>query len=404
MKNLILLVLALIGFVTLRGYGQTIACGTPDTGKPSKADTEFALQAQSRSNKITATVKVIPIAFHVIRTFDGFPSDPTNVSDAQIASQMTVLNEDFRGISSGIDTEIEFCNAGVNRLLFPQFATVDQLTTAIALKDSIQVNPDSFLNVWIVNGVTNGGTGIEAFATFPKDLTTSPQLDGIVIDYNYFGTFPNTPSSRDGGRDLVHEIGHWLSLLHVFQGGCDDNATCATEGDCCCDTPPQALQLYDCQFRKNSCKDESPDERDPVRNHMGYSDDRCKREFTECQKARMQLALDSIRRTAWFPIGSDCPRFKMAVDRNATRDLAVSVYPNPFGSEASITITVIGKETPVTVTVVDAQGREVAVLLQNKLLAVGNHALRFDAPTSGIYLARVVSPWSTKTIKMVSNR
>ena len=135
---------------------------------------------------------------------------------------------------------------------------------------------------------------------------------------------------------------------------------------------------------------------------MGYAKDDCRTEFTECQKGRMQLCLETMRPTAWFQQGGDCPAFKRKP--TVTRDLAVSVYPNPFGSEASITITVIGKETPVTVTVVDAKGMEVAVLLHNKLLAVGNHALRFDAPTSGIYLARVVSPWSTKTIKMVSNR
>jgi Pregnancy-associated plasma protein-A len=401
MKRSYILLVALLAIGYVRAFSQAEPCGTPDPGRAALSDISFALRAHATTNKVTETVKVIPIAFHVIRSFDGFPPDPTNISDAQIATQMQVLNDDFRGRSTGIDTEIEFCNAGVNRLLFPQFATVDQLGSAIALKDSIQVNPDSFLNVWIVNGLTNGGAALEAFSTYPKDLATHPELDGIVIDYSYFGTFPNSPSHRDGGRDLVHEIGHWLSLLHVFQGGCDDNSTCETQGDCCCDTPPQKERLYDCQTLKNSCKDDQPDKNDPVRNHMGYSNDQCKWEFTACQKARMQLCLDSIRRTAWFPLGSDCPRFKKAVDRNAVRDIQIAVYPNPFSNETSINVTVTGKETPVTVTILDTQGRQVATLLDYKVLPVGEHEYRFDAPYPGIYLARVASPWATKTIKLV---
>ncbi len=379
---------------------QINPCATQSPEKLSQSDIDFALAAQARSNKVTGIVKVIPVAVNVIYSFVG---DPHNISDAVIASQMTVLNDDFRGRSSGIDTEIEFCLAGVNRILYADLMNFDRQLNDLQLKDSIQEDPARFLNVWVVASIadTNGGT--RAYATFPNHFAAHPELDGIVIDSDNFGTIPIIANAYDEGRTLVHEIGHWLSLLHVFQGGCDNNSTCATEGDCCCDTPPQAARLYGCQTGKNTCKDDNPDKNDPVRNYMGYSDDQCMRTFTECQKARMHLALETFRPDAWFPIGSDCPQLRRhAPAPIGERELHIAAYPNPFNSETNIQITVVGKETPVTVVVIDAQGGQVTTLLDYKPLPVGIHSLKFDAPAPGMYLARVASPWATKTIKLVS--
>lgn len=380
--------------------GQNLRCGTTSPGHLSPVEIEFALKANSRVNKATAGVKVIPVAVNVIYSFNG---DPHNISDAVVESQMTVLNEDFRGVSGGIDTEIEFCLAGINRVLYADLMNFDRQLNDSQLKDSIQEDPSRFLNVWVVGSITDTIPGTKAYATFPNHFAQHPELDGIVIDSDFFGTFPIIPNANDGGRTLVHEVGHWLSLLHVFQGGCDDNLTCETEGDCCCDTPPQSIPHYGCKTTKNTCKDDQPDKNDPVRNYMGYSDDDCMRTFTECQKSRMHLALETFRPDTWFPEGGDCPQLRRpqpTTDPN--RGLQVSTHPNPFCMETEIQVTVEGKETPVTVTIMDTQGRVVTTLLDSKPLGIGSHRFGFKAPYPGLYLARVSSPWAARTIKLVS--
>jgi Pregnancy-associated plasma protein-A len=400
MKRLFIFYALVSTFAAMHLPAQMIPCGTDSPGKLSQAEIEFALVANGTSSKTTGIVKVIPVAVHVIYAFVG---DPHNISDAVIGSQMTVLNEDFRGVSSGLDTEIEFCLAGINRILYADLMNFDRQLNDFQLKDSIQEDPARFLNVWVVASIadTNGGT--RAYATFPNHFAAHPELDGIVIDSDNLGTMPVLSNPYDGGRTLVHEIGHWLSLLHVFQGGCDENSTCETQGDCCCDTPPQAARLYGCQVGKNTCKDDQPDKNDPVRNYMGYSYDDCMRTFTDCQKARMHLALETFRPNAWFPKGGDCPQFRRhSPPPTEARGLHINAHPNPFSNETSINVTVEGKETPITVTIIDAQCRQVATLLDYKALPVGNHTLKFDAPAPGMYLARVSSPWATKSIKLVS--
>lgn len=382
---------------------QDSICGTRMPAIPSPADIEFGRLAQERAGKVAGIVKVIPVAVHVIYSIE--PNDPHNISLSQINSQITQLNADFSGQSGGVDTEIQFCLAGVNRVLLPTLVNVESTTTATALKDSIRADPTRFLNVWVVNSVTESNAFVYAYSTFPQQLASAPELDGIVCRSRYFGNVGNiaTGDYFDMGRTMVHEVGHWLSLLHVFHNGCDNAATCATEGDCCCDTPPQLEEIRKCPIQKNTCHDDNPDKKDPLHNFMGYTSDQCRTEFTDCQKARMHLALETFRPDAWFPEGGDCPQLRRPQSTtDSNRGLQVSTHPNPFAMETAIQVTVEGKETPVTVTIMDTQGRIVAKLLEHKPLSSGFHQVRFDAPTPGIYLARVSSPWTAKTIKLVS--
>jgi hypothetical protein len=76
-------------------------------------------------------------------------------------------------------------------------------------------------------------------------------------------------------------------------------------------------------------------------------------------------------------------------------------YPNPFNPETKISFSVPQKGV-VEIKVFDALGREIAVLLNEEVIA-GNYSVSFNASKypSGIYFYRINAGSFTDTKKMV---
>jgi hypothetical protein len=99
------------------------------------------------------------------------------------------------------------------------------------------------------------------------------------------------------------------------------------------------------------------------------------------------------------PAGTDSTRFTLTLDPGITTDAAPTpampdvyvsnVYPNPARNDAQVRLR-LGAEGPVTVSVLDMLGREVAVVLTGAASA-GTHTLAIatDLLTSGLYTLRV---------------
>ena len=249
---------------------------------------------------LIGTVKVIPVVVHVIHN-----GGVENISDAQIQSQIDVLNEDYRkmvgtsGDGSGVDTEVEFCLAKLtpdgrctNGIVRIQSTLTNHLTYQRAqLKNLSYWDNTRYLNMYVVKTI-NGGSGIAGYSSFPGG---PPDEDGIVVLYNYFGR-TGTIASGSSGRTCSHELGHWFGLYHTFNGGCGLD-TC-TDGDYVCDTPPVSSPNFGCPTI-NSCSNDLPDLTDQVQNYMDYSNDACKSMFTLGQKARMDATLSTFRTVIW---------------------------------------------------------------------------------------------------------
>lgn len=258
------------------------------------------VEASDNSSRASHNIKIIPVVVHVIHN-----GGVENISDAQIQSQIEVMNEDFRkksgtnGDGSGVDTEIEFCLAKLspdghctNGIVRVQSSLTNHLTYQRSmLKQLSYWDNTRYLNMYVVKSI-NGGSGIAGYSSFPGG---PPDEDGIVVRYNYFGD-TGTIAAGTNGRTTTHEISHWFGLYHTFNNGCG-NDTC-TDGDYVCDTPPAANPNYGCPT-VNSCSNDFPDVNDQIANYCDYSDDACKNMFTAGQKNRMHSTLNTIRTLIW---------------------------------------------------------------------------------------------------------
>ncbi len=246
------------------------------------------------------TVYTIPVVVHVL-----YNTAAENISDAQIQSQIDVMNDDFRRTNAdasntpsnflgvAADTEIEFCMAtvdpngnattGVTRTStsVSAFSTGSGCGSGQPMKFDAYGGKDAwdsskYLNMWVCD--LAGGT--LGYAQFPN--TGCAETDGVVMGYRYFGTIGAAQAPFDGGRTTTHEVGHWLNLRHIWgDGGCSVD-------DFVSDTPTSDAANYGCATTHTSCSST-----DMVQNYMDYSDDACMNLFTAGQKARMRAVLAS---------------------------------------------------------------------------------------------------------------
>lgn len=248
---------------------------------------------------------VIPVVIYIVHN-----NGPENISDLQIHSQLDRLNSEFssHGVSFCLATEENGtplpgtgADPGIIRI---QNTLTDHLTTAEGTLKALSPLPaDRYLRIWVVQDINNG-SGIVGYARFPG--TVPPALEGIVMRYDVFGdattcgTCTGLIPSNDQGKVLAHEVGHYLNLYHTFQGGCTGTTagTCDSQGDLICDTPPVAVANTGCPGSPvNSCTETPTDNNDLLDNHMDYTNDNCRNNFTAGQETRMICAINLFRST-----------------------------------------------------------------------------------------------------------
>jgi hypothetical protein len=277
-------------------------------------------QAVKTNNNKQRVVITIPYIVHVIH--NGEPvGTTTNIPLAWIQDQMLAMNRDFRKNNPDLailptvfqpaasDFELEFCPAVVdplgNILTDPGVNRVDRNLQGWAappytdtyfdanIKPATIWNTDNYLNIWVAN--LSGG--VLGYATFPS-TTILPGLtsfigttttDGVVIQYNAFGDLNvGLNPAYNKGRTLVHEVGHWLGLRHVW-----GDATCGT--DYCVDTPTQTGPNFGCPIFPSVTCANGPNG-DMFYNYMDYGDDACIVCFTGDQKARAVTIMNNSPR------------------------------------------------------------------------------------------------------------
>ncbi len=254
----------------------------------------FAAKQAGTAQRGTAAITVtIPVVVHVL-----YSTAAENISDAQVASQIAVLNEDFHKLNpdytktpsafAGLvaDAGIQFVLAkrtpsgvattGIER----KSSTIATWGTADKIKKASTGGLDAwnagqYLNLWV--GTIGGG--VLGYAQFPGGVAAT---DGVVISPVYFGRTGSVTAPFNLGRTGSHEVGHWLNLNHIW----GDDGTACTGTDNVSDTPNQADQNYgNPTFPQVSCSN-GPNG-DMFMNYMDYTDDAGMFMFSTGQSTRM---------------------------------------------------------------------------------------------------------------------
>jgi hypothetical protein len=257
---------------------------------------------------------IIPVVVHIIHRPGEAVGAGSNLSVAQIQSQIDVLNEDFnRQNADQSNTRAEWIGVAGTPLFEFRLACIDPnglgtngitrraspTATTVFTQESDNIKftnqggqnawpTERYLNIWVALNVISTQFGpLLGYAQFPRDYSSSPNTDGVVVVSNAFGRgFSGLNPQFNLGRTLTHEVGHWLNVFHTFEGG-----SCSGVGDECADTPPQSRFNLGCPGAlPRSC---SSTVVDMFQNFMDYSDDACMNLFTQDQTLRMRAVFQS---------------------------------------------------------------------------------------------------------------
>ncbi|MGV1004794.1 MAG: zinc metalloprotease [Candidatus Nanopelagicales bacterium] len=274
-----------------RGYAE----------RRAEIETLASLYAKGRRTGTRSGITVIPAVVHVV-----WNTPEQNISQAQIESQIAVLNRDFRMANSDVastpavfsplcaDARVQFELARTDPAGNPTTGIIrvrtaktsfdaDDTVKAAATGGSDPWPSGVHLNIW----VCRLGGGLLGYAQFPGGPAAT---DGVVIRDSAFGDTGTATAPFDLGRTSTHEVGHWLNLHHIWG---DDDSGCAGD-DLVADTPNAAGPNTGTPTFPHITCNNGPNG-DLFMNYMDYTDDAAMFMFTHGQVTRMQACLEEDR-------------------------------------------------------------------------------------------------------------
>jgi hypothetical protein len=352
----------------------------------------------------------IPVVVHII-----YNNAVQNISDAQVMSQIKVLNEDFRRLntdasqtpdafkSNAADCRIMFCLAQVNPRGAAQKGIVRKFTnrTSFSVDDDMKFSAaggddawdtKKYLNIWVCNMQSNS----IGYATPPN---SEADRDGVVIQYDCFGNVGTVRAPFNKGRTATHEIAHWMGISHIW----GDNS-CGSDG--VDDTPRQSNYNSNCpSFPKlSSC---SPNANgDMFMNFMDYTNDACMNMFTVGQKHRMRSMFSGTGHRNSFLNSYACDSSLATAAALPTQTTveekpmpSVVIYPNPVQQHLQL-LSVNGYEL---------MGKSVAVYNQSGVLMISRtlnssgDKIDVSSLKQGVYVVKIGDNSDRKVLKLIKN-
>lgn len=393
---------------------------------------------------IPRPVITIPVVVHVIHNGENIGVGD-NISEAQIQSQINVLNQDFRRLNSGVlfspapfrgtsdDPLIQFCLAqqkpngsptnGIMRYLKPSEQDYINANTPLelrclnmftieAFKTTTIWDRNKYLNIWVSDlnqlppifqgqPTQEQGCNFESdtlgYAQFPglsgglfPTLFQANLTDGVWIRNDVFGTVGNLNPNFNLGKTTTHEVGHWLNLKHIW----GDENQCALDDDVI-DTPKQTTESTGCNSfpSTDSCSGSFPGIM--FMNFMDYSNDNCLSVFTYGQTVRMDAALFNQR--LGLLTSNGCTPSIMSIDEN-NFDKGIKVYPNPFSNQ----LTIETNEPIFKIEIYNLLGQ----MVKSKIIdSPTNNSVNINLSelVQGNYIAKIYVENGEKSVKIIKN-
>lgn len=324
-----------------------------------------------RAPKRLKSVVYLPVIFHIVLP------NPYSVTDADIQSQIDAMNADFSGLNA--DTTnlpaafeavrghslIRFVLAkrtpagklsnGIDRVTSNTTGNPDNPVDSIkrtTLGGADAWDPTAYINIWVGN-IANGG-GVLGYTQIPGSGT--PQDDGVFCNILGFGVRPCNAANYNKARTVVHELGHYFGLNHIW--GDDETAANTCSGDDfraltaegstyllptslynppgkgntaqdIGDTPNQSVATNNCPsgITSDSCTVTPPGKM--YENYMDYTADDCYDMFTKKQVERMEYVLNTYRTALLTSNSATLPLNSIATDASPIASV------NPGGFESS---------------------------------------------------------------------
>lgn len=375
-------------------------CGTTDYIINHPIKTNNALRTESPGTTTRDTlpneVIIVPVVIHIL-----YNTTDQNISDQQVLSQITALNNDYRRRNAdtintpdvfksvAADIRIQFCLARVDPNGRPTSGIIHKPTTQSQfladdqMKFSSKGGDDAwdatkYLNIWVCNlfGRTLG------YAVMPGSPLAN---DGVVIKYDCFGTTSNVSAPYNKGRTATHEIGHWLGLRHLW-----GDTLCGD--DSIADTPPQETSNSYCPVFPHVSSCSINPSGDMFMDYMDFTDDGCMNMFTKGQKAKMRslFALGNSRNSflnSGVCDSSNAEAGPLPTDSviPETTPLKISVYPNPFSNAIKIVSDSKSDLTGKILRLYDITGR----LFKTQTIQSQNTVLDVSNLPSGMYILKI---------------
>jgi hypothetical protein len=402
-------IIFLILFSTLVSNAFAYGCRT--TGYMKNAASSFSVETDTLKNRDTLKdeVIIIPVVVHVL-----YNTSDQNISDAEVLSQITVLNNDYRRKNAdtintpmpfkkvAADTRIQFCLAKVDQQgkyttgIIHKYTKQAKFFADDGMKFSSTGGDDAwdatkYLNIWVCNlSAEDSAEQTLAYTVLPG----SPlEKDGVVIKYNVFGTIGNLYAPYNKGRTTTHEVGHWLGLKHLW-----GDSECGDDG--IADTPPQQKGNNGCPSfpHISSCSINSYG--DMFMDFMDFTNDACMNMFTEGQKAEMRslFALGNFRNSFLNSTVCDSSNAEGGpLPKDSSTTLKITTYPNPFNNVINIVATtdsgIVGK----ILKIYSISGQ----LCLTKIIQSQQTILNVSKLPSGIYILKIAGNKSESVYKLI---
>jgi hypothetical protein len=326
-------------------------CATPLYAEKnaSAQNSDAILMARPGRDTLARETIIIPVVVHVV-----YKNSNENISDAQVLSQIEVLNRDFGRLNTDtVNTPSVFRLSAADCGIRFRLAMVDpqgRKTSGIVRKqtgknyfisdDAVKYaasggsdawDATKYLNIW----VCNMGNMELGYSSVPGSELTK---DGVVISFNTFGSKGSLRAGFSKGRTATHEIGHWLGLRHIW-----GDKYCGDDG--IDDTPPQKSYNQGCPSYPKTSECSRNSHGDMFMNFMDYANDDCMNIFTngQCAKMRSQFASGGLRNGMLDPTAFDTAGAAAAppvpdpgMSVTVTPKTGFSVGPNPVQGKTTL--------------------------------------------------------------------